>query len=202
MRGTKLLSRVAASVVLMLNWSAPAGAVTIQESSVPGGDFSNAWATPSVIGNGFDLVQGTGAGNNYDILALTGMTPGAQSVTLTFAAPSGIDWSYAAGGSLLYSTTPFRWGWGWDGTNFGSVFLSYLTPVQTVTLDLDQSFGGTLYLGLYFTFGQDIGYRISLPGNLASVPLPAGALLLSGALAAAGVVRGAGRPKRRKAAQI
>ncbi len=173
----------------------PAGAATISELALPGADFSNSWAAPTVIGTGFDQVQGTGGANNYDILAFTGMAAGAQTVSLTFAAPSGIDWSYAAGGNVLYSTQPFRWGW--DGMTAGVVSLGYANPSQTISLALGPSFGGTLYLGLYFTYGQDLGYTVSLPGNAApppAVPLPASAWLLGAALAGgAAVLRRAGR---------
>jgi hypothetical protein len=174
----------------------PAGAATISELSLPGGDFSDSWAAPSVIGTGFDLVQGTGAANNFDILAFTGMAPGAQTVSLTFTAPSGIGWSYAAGGNVLYSTQPFRWAW--DGTTAGAVSIGYANPSQTLSLALGPGFGGTLYLGLYFTYGQDLGYAVSLPGNAApppAVPLPASAWLLGGALAAGA---GAARRARRR----
>lgn len=173
----------------------PAGAATISELGLPGGDFSDSWAAPSVIGSGFDLVQGMGGANNYDILAFTGMAPGAQTVTLTFAAPSGIGWSYAAGGNLLYSTQPFRWAW--DGATAGVVSIGYANPSQTLSLALGSGFTGTLYLGLYFTYGQNLGYTVSLPGNAApppAVPLPASAWLLGTALAA-GAARA--RAKRR-----
>ena len=174
----------------------PAGAATITELSLPGGDFSNSWSAPSLIGPGFDLVQGTGGANNYDILAFTGMAPGAQTVTLTFAAPSGIGWSYAAGGNLLYSTQPFRWAW--DGATAGVVSIGYANPSQTLSLALGPGFGGTLYLGLYFTYGQNLGYTVSLPGNAApppAVPLPASAWLLASVLAASATA--ARRVKRR-----
>ncbi len=174
----------------------PAGAATISELSQPGGNFSNSWTAPSVIGNGFDIVQGTGGANNYDILAFTGMAPGAQTVTLTFTAPSGIGWSYAAGGNVLYSTQPFQWAW--DGTTAGSVSIGYATPTQTLSFNLGPGFGGALYLGLYFTYGQNLGYTVSLPGNAApppAVPLPASAWLLGAVLA--GGAAAARRTRRR-----
>ncbi len=181
-------ARIAAALALAGGLVAvPAGAATISETGFAGGDFGDAWNAPSVIGNGFDLVQGSGAGNDFDILAFTGMAPGAQTVTLDFTAPSGIDWSYAAGGSVLYSTQPFQWAW--DGTTAGAFSLGYATPAQSLTLDLGPGFGGALYLGLYFTYGQNIGYTISLPGNAApppAVPLPASAWLLGAALAGGG----------------
>ncbi|WP_413875344.1 hypothetical protein [Albidovulum sp.] len=174
----------------------PAGAATISEPGFPGGDFSDSWAAPSAIGTGFGLVQGTGGANNYDILAFTGMASGAQTVKLTFTAPSGIDWSYAAGGNVLYSTQPFRWAW--DGATAGVVSIGYANPSQTLSLALGPGFGGTLYLGLYFTYGQNLGYTASLPGNAApppAVPLPASAWLLGGVLAAGAAA--ARRAKRR-----
>ena len=112
----------------------PAGAATISELALPGADFSNSWAAPTVIGTGFDQVQGTGGANNYDILAFTGMAAGAQTVSLTFAAPSGIDWSYAAGGNVLYSTQPFRWGW--DGMTAGVVSLGYAVPGAVIAVGI------------------------------------------------------------------
>lgn len=173
----------------------PAGAATVSELSFPGGDFSDSFSAPSMIGAGIDLVQGTGAANNYDILAVTGMMPGAQTVTLGFSAPSGIGWSYAAGGNVLYSTRPFQWAW--DGTTAGVVSIGYANPTQSLTLALGPGFTGTLYLGLYFTYGQDLGYTVSLPGNAApppAVPLPASAWLLAGGLALGAGLR---RAKRR-----
>lgn len=188
--------RTAAAALLVAGGTAvsPAAAATISEPGQPGGDFGNAWNAPTVIGNGFDLVQGTGGANNHDILAFTGLAPGAQTVTLDFAAPAGIDWSYAAGGSVLYSTQPFQWAW--DGASAGNVSIGYANPAQSLSLALGPSFGGTLYLGLYFTYGQNLGYTISLPGNAApppAVPLPASAWLLGAALAAGAAARRARR---------
>lgn len=174
--------------------ASPAAAATLSELSFPGGDFSGNWNVPTVIGNGFDIVQGTGSANNYDILAFTGLAAGAQTVTLDFAAPSGIGWSYAAGGNIRYSTRPFQWEW--DGTMAGSVSIGYFNQTQSLTLALGPGFAGTLYLGLYFTYGQNLGYTLNLPGNAAptpAVPLPASAWLLGSALAAGAAARRARR---------
>ncbi len=46
--------------------------------------------------------------------------------------------------------------------------------------------GGALHLGLYGTWGS-LNWTVSAPGNVASVPLPAGAGLMVAALAALGL---------------
>jgi hypothetical protein len=183
---------ILAAVLAITLLAAPAAAVTINEGSFAGGDFSNAWASPTIIGNGYDTVTGATDGgytNNNDMLAFTGLAPGAQQVTLTFTAPSGIGWSYIAGGSVLFSTQPFRWGW--DGSYAGAFVNSLSTPTSSVTINLDSSFGGALYLGIY-AWGQALGYSVSVPGNApatpAPVPLPAAAGLLGGALAGLGAL--------------
>ena len=199
----RTLAGCACSAAVLLTLSvASAEAATILESDLAGGDFSNSWSAPTVIGNGYDLIQGTGDGNNFDILAFTGMAFGAQTVTLTFSAPVGIGPSYAAGGSILFSAQAFRWGW--DGQSAGTFFTSLGTPTQTASINLDSSFGGSLYLGLYFTFGQNLSYSVSLPGNATppSVPLPASVGLLAGALAGFGAMRASRRAKRHDSAKI
>ena len=193
---TKFRFRLCPAALLLAGGLAasPAVAATISELGFPGGDFSGSFSAPSVIGNGFDIVQGSGSANNYDLLAFTGLAAGAQTVTLDFAAPSGIDWSYAAGGNVLYSTQPFNWAW--DGTSAGNVSIGYANPTQSLSLALGPGLAGTLYLGLYFPYGQDLGYTISLPGNVApppAVPLPASAWLLGSALAAGAAARRARR---------
>jgi hypothetical protein len=183
------LSATAVAAALAVLIAPPALSATLSEASLPGGSFSSAWSNPTIISNGYDTITGTGAGNQFDILAFTGLASGAQSLTFNFAAPSGIGWSYAAGGNLLFSTQPFRWGW--DGTTFGVVNSNYYSPNQQVVLNLNAAFTGTLYVGLYFTYGSNLGYSISVPGNVAppppppppvtGVPLPAaGALMLAG----------------------
>ncbi|MFZ1663205.1 MAG: hypothetical protein WAT77_14735, partial [Paracoccaceae bacterium] len=94
----------AAAVALAAVLAQPALSATLNEASLPAGSFSSAWSNPTIIANGYDTITGTGAGNQFDIFAFTGLTAGAQSLTFNFAAPSGISWSYAAGGNLLFST--------------------------------------------------------------------------------------------------
>lgn len=184
------LGQAAAISLAIAAGAAPARAATINEGSFPGGDFSGSATAPTLIGNGFDTVTGT-IGSDDDILAFTGMAPGAQQVTLSFAAPGGVDWSYISGGSILFSTQPFRWNW--DGTFAGSFMTALWQPTSSVTINLNSGFAGALYLALY-SWGNTSSYTISLPGNAPSaVPLPAAALLLGGALAGLGSLRRKGR---------
>jgi hypothetical protein len=198
----RTMKRLAPAAALILAFAGTAGAATLNEWDVPGGAFGSAWNAPTAIGAGITTINGTGAGNQYDNFAFTALPAGAQTLTMTFSAPPGSGWSYAAGGTILWSTQPFRWGW--DGTTLSNVFVGFFTPSRTISLTLPASFGSTLYLALNFTFGTNLGYTIDVPSNAVAVPpspqaptpvpLPAGAALLAAALAALGV--GARRARR------
>lgn len=175
-----------------------AEAATLNESDVANGAFSSAWSKPTAVGRDVDVIQGVGAGNRYDIFALS-LPTGAQRLTFDFTAPAGYGNSYSAGGEILTSEGPFRWDW--DGKREGRVQVDVRNPSQTFTLDLADSFGGTLYLALAFTHGENLAYNITAPGNAvlspapgpAPVPLPAGVLLIGTAAAALAGVRFARR---------
>ena len=197
MPSMNLWSALVASVLLTA--AAPVTGATISEGSFPGGDFGDAYNVPTLIGNGYDTVTGTTDGgfvDNIDIFAFTGLAAGAQSLTFTFTAPSGIGYSFASGGSIYYSTQPFQWNW--DGTYGGTFNLGYFTPTSTTSFSLGSGFAGTLYVGLY-GWGSPVSYSISVPGNApAPVPLPAPAALLLAGLGGFGAV--ARRPKSRRMA--
>ncbi|PIL19390.1 hypothetical protein P775_14710 [Puniceibacterium antarcticum] len=200
--------RATLALLAVSAFSLSAAASTVQETSVSGGDYSGEWQKPTVIGFGSDSIVGTWSqGNDYDILALTGLTKGAQDITLTFSPITGTTYSdsFSAGGNVFWKTSPLQYS-GWEGTPLGSIGIQkekFYTP-QTLTLSLDSSFGGELYLQLYGTYGS-LQYNISAPGNasLASkptiasaVPLPAGIFLMFGGLA---VLGGVAATRRRKA---
>lgn len=192
-----LLPAIALSALI----AAPAAAATLSEADLPGGAFGASFDRPTEIGSGYETITGVGSQNRYDTLALTGLAAGAQRLDFFFAAPEGHGHSYSAGGEILYSETPFRYGW--DGTRLGTrIQVDHRRPTQTLALDLADSFGGTLYLALNFTHGADLAYTISAPGNAARaaapapVPLPPALLLIGAGFAALGAVTA----RRRRAA--
>lgn len=172
-------------------------AATLNEADLKGGDFPGLWSAPTAIGAGPVTISGTWSGHNdYDILVLTGLAPGAQKLTFTFAPIGPTTDSFAAGGVVKYKTSAFDWAW--DGTTLGQVDLKHKAKgkdadqVQSWVLTLADSFAGPLYLGLYGTHGA-LAWTIEAPGNAAAVlappalpaavPVPAGLLLLGSALA-------------------
>lgn len=177
----------------------PASAVTINEGSFTGGDFGDSYKAVTLIGNGYDTITATMEGtkkNNNDLFAFTSLAPGAQTITFSFAAPAGVGYSFASGGSIYYSTQPFRWDW--DGTFAGSFSLGYHNQTGTVSIPLASNFSGAIYLAVY-GWGSSIGYTVSAPGNapVNPVPLPAPAFLLAGAVAGLAAL---GRRRARRAA--
>ena len=151
-----------------------ANASTVDEITF--GEFSGDATNPSVIAPGTSLVLGTGDSNVYDIFEFTGLASGAQDIVFDFSAPSNASFLYAGGGTIVYSETPFAYNW--DGTYAGTFGVYGSAGNDQFTLSLDSDFGGTLYLGLYFTFGQNISYSVTLPSGATTVPLPASGLLL------------------------
>ncbi len=182
----------------------PAAAATLNEADMPGGAFGAAWNTPTAIDPGVTGIIGTGDQNRYDNF-MFGLPSGAQTISLSFAAPEGIGYSYAAGGNILWSEAPFRWSW--DGATLAAVHTDYYTRAASVDLVLGPGFSGSLYLALNFTYGTRLNYMIGIPSNAAPVnddgtvtygpdpdmpapvPLPAGAALLAGALGALALLR-------------
>lgn len=161
---------------LGLAMTSAAAAATLNETDL--GDFSGTFSAPTVIANGATTVNGVWAdGNDDDLLALTGLQSGAQSVTLSFAplAPIGdTDWSFSAGGTVTYKTSPFQYS-AWEGTTLADVSIQHWNrnSVFDYTITLGDDFAGALYLGLFGTFGT-LKYSISVPGNAAVLPPDAG----------------------------
>ncbi len=98
--------------------SLPAAASTLTETS----NFSSDWLNPTVVAAGTTQISGTAS--NLDVLQLNGLAAGAQVLNFAFSA-EGVytGGSLSAGGSILYSTTPFQWSW--DQVGATSYQISY-----------------------------------------------------------------------------
>jgi len=185
---------VLAAAALAATLAAPAArAVALNEADLPAPGFSSLWSAPTAIASGYDRIEGTGAGGDFDTLAFSGMTPGAQTLSFLFEAPEAVDRSYSAGGAVLWSEDPFRWGW--DGTRLspdvqveydtgrgargaggdrmtrGAARVSLRPRPQTLTLDLPETFAGALFLALNFTHGADLAWSLTVPGNASATLL-------------------------------
>lgn len=192
-----MLKTFAAPLAVVLSLTAGAAtAATVLESDA--GDFSGDWKTPTAIAAGVTSVSGTWSfSNDYDILSFGFLPAGKQILTLVFEAIPGFGDSYSAGGSILFSTSAFRWGW--DGTyasgggvNFGNYNAG--TPIVR-TIELGDDFGGQLWLGLYGTNNNPLTYNISSSAWAAApdlspaiVPVPAALALMLTALGGLGAL--------------
>lgn len=183
--------------------AAPAAASTVAE----GTDFSSDWFHPTAIAAGTSQVSGTAS--DLDVLLLTGLKTGQQTLNFNFSG-AGIYTSgnLTAGGAILYSQTPFQWGWDNDGmTNYVVNYNSWNvgTPwfgqsgslTSTASLTLGDAFAGTLYLAIVPWNNTPLAYTIDLPVAAAAepetpsaVPVPASGLLLGTGLALAGLAKG------------
>lgn len=171
-----------------------ASAATVNEGSLSGGDFSSTYGSPTAIASGVGTITGTLVTGDRDFLSFSGMTTGAQTVTLSVAATgAGPLWL----GSILYSTVPFTSDT--SGTIGGTIVMYNIPPTlismtQTLSFNLGATFGGTLFLALDQQMGGGISYALGIPGNVPpAVPLPATALLLGGAIAGLGASRRRGK---------
>ena len=192
---SRVLFRSLVSAALLSCSMLPATASTVSETDVAGGDFSGDWRNFSAVATGTGSVSGTWSGtNDYDFLAFSGLGSGAQEIKLTFSTLGKQDYSFSAGGKIMWSTTPLKYS-AWEGKTLGTVDFNYYNQSndQTFTLELDDAFTGDLYLQLYGTNGV-LGYNILTAANdsaivvpdtpdMAAVPLPGTAPLMIAGLA-------------------
>lgn len=193
---SNFIKAMAASAVTVVLMSAPSGAATINEGSL--GDFSNDYAAPTVIGNGYETVDGATSVGDLDFVEFNGLAAGAQTVSVTFTSPS-VGSFFISSGTLRYSTQPFTSST--DGTLAGAFsiydFGFFSSTTQTLSFNLDSSFNGSLFVSLALALGSPVSYSISIPGNApAPVPLPASAALLLAGLGGIGAVSWRRRARR------
>jgi hypothetical protein len=177
------------ALALALGLALPAGAATIKEGDLKDGEFSKHWKSPTILDATVDGVIGTGKSGQFDIFVFTGLPKGAQTLSFAFEAPADIKHNYAGGGELRWSTSPFQWGW--DGNKGGAFDVRFGDTTDLLRIVLGEDFAGSLYVGLYFTYGKDIAYSATTDAVAAqtevppAVPLPGAGLLMGTALAGA-----------------
>jgi hypothetical protein len=196
------MRRALACLLTTATFSGPAAAATVTEGS----DFSSDWLNPTAIAAGTSQISGIAS--DLDVLLLTGLKTGAQTLTFGFSAASiYTSGNLTAGGAILYSYTPFQWSWDNDGqTGYQVSYNSWNagTPwfgqsgslTSTASLTLSEAFAGTLYLAIVPWSSTPISYTIDLPVAAAAqpdlpsaVPVPAAGLMLGAGLALAGLAR-------------
>lgn len=206
------IRRFLGAAVASLALASGASALTIQEGST---DFSNNWLSPTQVGWGVTGISGSAAQNDLEVFALSGLLPGAQTLTFDFSGEQSyaatLPKNFLAGGSIVYSYTPFQFAGDQDGILSYTVdYHKFVTGsgnkqklheggslTSSYALTLASSFTGTLYLAIAPTTGPALSYNITLPAaplppTPVPVPLPASGALLALALIGLGIRR-AGR---------
>ncbi|MEM6744421.1 MAG: hypothetical protein AAF676_11885, partial [Pseudomonadota bacterium] len=165
-------ARIAAAAVLAASLAAPVQAVTAVDSDADRAGRDD-YKSPLSIGPEATRIEGRGAQHDQDHFLLSGVPAGPQTLTLIFEGPEEVDWSYSAGGQVLWLDRPFEWS-AWDGRRAGGFQLDKRGgALAEVIVDLGESFqGGLVHLALHFTHGRDIAYSAVLPWAETAAPSP------------------------------
>lgn len=212
-----VLVALLSSATLTLGAALPAFSATVTEIT----DFSSDWLNPTAIAPGTEKISGIAS--DLDVLFLSGLKSGAQVLSFGFSAAEIYTFgNLTAGGSILYSYTPFQWGWDQDGStgyqvsynswNVGTPWFGQSGSLtSTATLQLSEAFAGSLYLAIVPWGNTPVRYDITLPVVAtvapaapvpdlpAAVPVPAAGLLLGAGLGLGGGLGGLLSRRRKRA---
>lgn len=149
----------------------PTGSGTMFPPDAPGGAYSTQFGAPTPVAPGYEAVEGVGRVGQHLFFVFNDLPAGAQTIIFEFTYPDGALPIYWAGGEVMVSERPFRWQW--DGRSAGTFAISPFRQTSTLTLTTGASFGGTLHVGLFFTYGfGGINFRINVPSNATAPGLP------------------------------
>ncbi|MEM8790296.1 MAG: hypothetical protein AAGE80_01665 [Pseudomonadota bacterium] len=184
---------LAICVVLCVFSVTSAGAVTFNEADpalVPGGDFSNDFANPTVIGPGFDSsTSARGVNDPADFFVFTAFPPGEQTISFLFEPETPVgptEFGFNAGGELLVGFEPFTGPF--NGTSLGNFQLTFNSLSAETEFLTPIDFEGTLFIAFNFTNGTNISLSVQGP-PATIIPLPPGLLLLLMGLLGLGAIR-------------
>lgn len=174
-RFSSLLRNALAALALS---AAGASAATLNQADLDGGQFSASVDAPTVVGAGYDTVQGQVSNAQVVSLMFSDLAAGAQELTFTFSLDTDVQghgngWAYhGAGGNLRYSIgAPFQGNSYTGGKRFANFSVDNKkngSPTDTVTLSLDDDFSGALYVTINVTHGSmPIDFGLYAPSNAA-----------------------------------
>ncbi|MEM9044304.1 MAG: VPLPA-CTERM sorting domain-containing protein [Pseudomonadota bacterium] len=193
------MHRVCFTLFLMFFSITPVAAVTFNEADLDGGDLSDNFQNPTVIGPGFDSVTAIRNGSEqFDFFVFTNLPTGSQQIDFQIVPNTPVgdtEFSFNAGGNPRVSFDPFQFEF--DGDSLGNAQIVFNDQEETLSFLTPEDFEGVLYVSFNFTNGTNI--RLNVQG-FTEIPLPAGSvLLLTGIAAFARLARCQGRKNRKKA---
>jgi hypothetical protein len=84
--------------------AAPVFAAAVHEGNLTGPGFSDAYAAPTLLGEGVRQVTGTGASQAFQFFTFT-LPAGAQALSFDFWSPEGVGYSYSPGNLVRRDAT-------------------------------------------------------------------------------------------------
>ncbi len=193
-----MIRAVAICAMVSFGFAGAAGSATLPIASILGGDLSSIWPQPKPADNGLSDFSLTSAPRPKVSLVLPQYQVTGRQLTISVSAISGPNLSYASGGAVLCSTSPFRWRW--DAGSKGLVMSGFWQLKRTVTLSLRLTNAGAVHLTVDFrdaakaTVANSVSKTLvavayATPPDTAAVPLPGAAGMLAAGLGALALCR-------------